>query len=63
MINKHWIYLNNDLEWSKYELSILVGAGIGVTPFASIIKELFNSLILKQYPDYNYLPRGVERNI
>ena len=26
-------------EWSNYELSIMVGAGIGVTPFASIIKD------------------------
>ena len=27
-------------DWSHYEVSILVGGGIGVTPFASILKEL-----------------------
>ena len=26
--------------WTNYEVSVLVGAGIGVTPFASIIKDL-----------------------
>ena len=27
-------------DWSHYEVAILVGGGIGVTPFASILKEL-----------------------
>ncbi|XP_016373255.1 dual oxidase 1-like [Sinocyclocheilus rhinocerous] len=27
-------------EWKDYEVSVLVGAGIGVTPFASILKDL-----------------------
>ncbi|GCB63157.1 hypothetical protein scyTo_0004364, partial [Scyliorhinus torazame] len=27
-------------EWNKFEVSILVGGGIGVTPFASILKDL-----------------------
>nr|XP_014343689.1 PREDICTED: dual oxidase 1-like [Latimeria chalumnae] len=27
-------------EWSMYEVSVLVGGGIGVTPFASILKDL-----------------------
>ncbi|CAK8698108.1 unnamed protein product [Clavelina lepadiformis] len=27
-------------DWYKYEVSVLVGAGIGVTPFASIIKDI-----------------------
>ena len=27
-------------DWSRYDVSILVGGGIGVTPFASILKEL-----------------------
>ena len=26
--------------WVKYEIAVLCGAGIGVTPFASIIKDL-----------------------
>ena len=26
--------------WTNFEISVLVGAGIGVTPFASIIKDL-----------------------
>lgn len=28
--------------WIKYEIAVLCGAGIGVTPFASIIKDLSN---------------------
>ncbi|XP_038639988.1 dual oxidase 2-like [Scyliorhinus canicula] len=33
-------------EWNKFEVSILVGGGIGVTPFASILKDLvFKSTI------------------
>ena len=27
-------------DWTSYEVSVLVGGGIGVTPFASILKEL-----------------------
>uniref|UniRef100_A0A8B9NWP2 NAD(P)H oxidase (H2O2-forming) n=1 Tax=Apteryx owenii TaxID=8824 RepID=A0A8B9NWP2_APTOW len=27
-------------EWNKFEVSVLVGGGIGVTPFASILKDL-----------------------
>ncbi|KAJ8417637.1 hypothetical protein AAFF_G00224800 [Aldrovandia affinis] len=27
-------------EWTNFEVSVLVGAGIGVTPFASILKDL-----------------------
>lgn len=27
-------------EWDDYEVSVLVGGGIGVTPFASILKDL-----------------------
>lgn len=27
-------------EWIDYEVSVLVGGGIGVTPFASILKDL-----------------------
>ena len=27
-------------DWTQYEVSVLVGGGIGVTPFASILKEL-----------------------
>uniref|UniRef100_H2ZL35 NAD(P)H oxidase (H2O2-forming) n=1 Tax=Ciona savignyi TaxID=51511 RepID=H2ZL35_CIOSA len=29
-------------DWYKYEVSVLVGGGIGVTPFASILKDLIN---------------------
>ncbi|NXW00161.1 DUOX2 oxidase, partial [Fregetta grallaria] len=33
-------------EWNKFEVSVLVGGGIGVTPFASILKDLvFKSFI------------------
>lgn len=27
-------------EWDEYEVSVLVGGGIGVTPFTSILKDL-----------------------
>lgn len=27
-------------EWNDYEVSVLVGGGIGVTPFTSILKDL-----------------------
>ena len=27
-------------DWYKYEVAVLVGGGIGVTPFASILKDL-----------------------
>ena len=27
-------------DWYKYKVSVLVGGGIGVTPFASILKDL-----------------------
>ena len=29
-------------DWYKYEVAVLVGGGIGVTPFASILKDLLN---------------------
>lgn len=33
-------------EWTDYEVSVLVGGGIGVTPFTSILKDLvFKSCI------------------
>ncbi|KAG8440372.1 hypothetical protein GDO86_006214 [Hymenochirus boettgeri] len=36
-------------EWNKFEVSVLVGGGIGVTPFASILKDLvFKSSINSQ---------------
>ncbi|KAG8440375.1 hypothetical protein GDO86_006217 [Hymenochirus boettgeri] len=36
-------------EWNKYEVSVLVGGGIGVTPFASILKDLvFKSSVKSQ---------------
>jgi len=27
-------------DWHRYEVSIMVGGGIGVTPFASILKDV-----------------------
>lgn len=27
-------------DWYKYEVAVLVGGGIGVTPFASILKDI-----------------------
>ncbi|XP_008060853.1 dual oxidase 2 [Carlito syrichta] len=36
-------------EWHKFEVSVLVGGGIGVTPFASILKDLvFKSSLGRQ---------------
>lgn len=31
-------------EWFSYEASVFVGAGIGVTPFASVLKHIYNEL-------------------
>lgn len=45
-------------EWDDYEVSILVGGGIGVTPFTSILKDLvFKSSMksrirCKKVPDF-----------
>ncbi|KAA0724256.1 Dual oxidase 1 [Triplophysa tibetana] len=37
-------------EWTDYEVSVLVGAGIGVTPFASILKDLvFKSSVKSKF--------------
>ena len=30
--------------WHKFECSVLVGAGIGITPFASILKDIVGRL-------------------
>ncbi|XP_055518481.1 dual oxidase 1 [Leucoraja erinacea] len=41
-------------EWNQYEVSVLVGGGIGVTPFSSILKDLvfkssiFNKIVCKK---------------
>uniref|UniRef100_A0A674JTR4 NAD(P)H oxidase (H2O2-forming) n=1 Tax=Terrapene triunguis TaxID=2587831 RepID=A0A674JTR4_9SAUR len=38
-------------EWNKFEVSVLVGGGIGVTPFASILKDLvFKSSVSSKMP-------------
>jgi len=29
-------------DWYKFDVAVLVGGGIGVTPFASILKDLVN---------------------
>ncbi|XP_072881154.1 dual oxidase 2-like [Hemitrygon akajei] len=34
-------------EWNKFEVSVLVGGGIGVTPFASILKDLVHKSTIK----------------
>merc|ERR1712136_386128 len=35
-------------DWYKYKVSVLVGAGIGVTPFASILKDIVHRQSLSQ---------------
>ncbi|XP_062998433.1 dual oxidase 2 [Elgaria multicarinata webbii] len=38
-------------EWNKFEVSVLVGGGIGVTPFAAILKDLvFKSSVGSRIP-------------
>ncbi|XP_071836101.1 dual oxidase 2-like isoform X2 [Apostichopus japonicus] len=38
-------------DWFKFEVSVLIGAGIGVTPFASILKDIVhNSAKRAQFP-------------
>lgn len=45
-------------EWDDYEVSVLVGGGIGVTPFASILKDLVfkasakSRIRCKKVPDF-----------
>lgn len=29
-------------DWYKFEVAVLIGGGIGVTPFASILKDIVN---------------------
>ena len=33
-------------DWYKYEVAVLVGGGIGVTPFASILKDIVHKASL-----------------
>ncbi|XP_063025375.1 dual oxidase 2 isoform X2 [Melospiza melodia melodia] len=47
-------------EWNKFEVSVLVGGGIGVTPFASILKDLvfkssINSKLLCKKRQFEWL--------
>lgn len=35
-------------DWSKYEVSMLIGEGIGVTPFASILKDIIHKTTTNQ---------------
>ena len=34
-------------DWYRFEVSVLVGGGIGVTPFASILKDIAHKGTLK----------------
>ena len=34
-------------DWFKYEVSVLVGGGIGVTPYASILKDFVHMTSIK----------------
>ena len=34
-------------DWYRYEVSVLVGGGIGVTPFASILKDIAHKGTIK----------------
>eukprot|EP00069_Balaena_mysticetus_P020315 bmy_12677T0 len=43
-------------EWHKFEVSVLVGGGIGVTPFASILKDL----VFSQLPSVTRTQRQFE---
>ena len=41
---RHKLYLDGPYgagqqDWYQYDVSVLVGAGIGVTPYASILKD------------------------
>jgi predicted ferric reductase len=37
-------YGESHQDWNTYDVSVLVGGGIGVTPFASILKDIvFNA--------------------
>jgi predicted ferric reductase len=33
-------YGDGNQEWSQYEVAVLIGGGIGVTPYASVLSDL-----------------------
>ena len=35
-------------DYSKYDVLLLVGLGIGATPFISILKDLLNNIVKKE---------------
>ena len=38
-------------DWYRYKVAVLVGGGIGVTPFASILKDIiFRSKMAQRFP-------------
>ena len=46
-------------EWFRFEVSVLVGGGIGVTPFASILKDI----VFKNKTGANIACKRVSYNI
>ena len=38
-------------QWSNYEVSVCIGGGIGVTPYASILKDLVIATSSDKYSD------------
>lgn len=51
-------------EWDDYQVSVLVGGGIGVTPFASILKDLVfkssgkSKIRCQKVPDFPEPPKA-----
>jgi respiratory burst oxidase len=44
-------------DYSKYDVLLLVGLGIGATPFISILKDLINSIIKMEEEEVSDLYR------
>ena len=45
-------------DWYKFEVAVMVGGGIGVTPYASILNDLVSFLTILNLWQLDVLPPG-----
>ena len=45
-------------DWYKFEVAVMVGGGIGVTPYASILNDLVSSLTILNLCQLDVSPPG-----
>lgn len=46
-------YGGGNQEWLKYRVSVLVGGGIGITPYAAILRDLVQATSGKNFSPVN----------